>query len=157
GGRSRAAGGSRFLWSLRDLWNDKVGLRWRQFYGTFNQEGRVCGWLPDVAGGGHEFAQREKGFAHLVAAIDRGSGDGGAHHCGAQREEIYSGVRDGEHGGAQAGRVQLHAQLQGPLDEGGYGSGGEAGGHSGRSGSDYSVGTGSGAEGVKRQLLATSC
>src|SRR5271170_806627 len=149
GGVSSAVGGSRFLGSLCDLWNDNLRVR---VYGTFNQEGRVCGWLPDVAGGRHELAQRKESVAHLVAAVDRGSGDGGAHHCGAQREEIYSGVRHREHGGTQARGVQLYAQLQGPLDAGGYGSSGEAGGHSGRSGSDYSVGTGSGAaEGIRGQ------
>src|SRR5580658_4211180 len=119
-------------------------------YGTFNQEGRVCGWLPDGAGGGYEFAQREEGVAHLVAAVHRGSGNGGSHHRGTQRQEVYSGVCHREHGGAQAWRVQLYAQLQGSLNAGGYGSSGEAGGHSGRSGSDYSVSTGSGAaEGIK--------
>jgi small subunit ribosomal protein S19 len=48
--------------------------------------------------------------------------------------------------------VQFHAQLQRPLDAGSYGSGGEAGGNSGRSGSDYVVGPGSGAaEGIRGQ------
>src|SRR5208282_826484 len=100
GGVSSAVGGSRFLGSLRDLRNDNLRVR---VYGTFNQEGRVCGWLPDVAGGGHELAQREESVAYLVATVHRGSGDGGAHHCSAQREEVYSGVCHGKHGGAQAG------------------------------------------------------
>src|ERR1700721_2676620 len=48
-------------------------------------------------------------------------------------------VHNGKHGGAQTGRVQLHAQLQGPLHAGGDGSSGEAGRNPGRSGSNYSV------------------
>src|ERR1022692_4165672 len=115
------------------------------------KKGAVRRWLPDVAGRGHEFAQRKKSFADLVAAFHRGSVDGGSYHRGAQRQEVHSGVRHREHGGAQTGRVQLHAQLQGPLHAGGDGSGGEAGGHSRRSGSDYSVGTACGAEGIIKE------
>ena len=80
-------------------------------------------------------------------------GDGGTHDRGAQRQEVYSGVRDREHGGTQAGRVQLHAHVQGTLDEGGDGSGGEAGGYPGRS---RSCGSGSAcsAEGIRNRAIS---
>ena len=79
-------------------------------------------------------------------------GDGGTHDRGAQREEVHPGVCDREHGGTQAGRVQLHAHLQGTLDEGGDGSGGEAGGYPGRSGScgvRRAAGESGGTEGIE--------
>ena len=41
------------------------------------------------------------------------------HHRGAQRPQVHSGLRDGEHGGPQAGRVCGDPHLQGPLGEGG--------------------------------------
>ncbi len=46
---------------------------------------------------------------------------------GAQRQEIHSGVRHREHGGAQAGRVFAHPDVQGPFGESGDGEDGEAG------------------------------
>ena len=35
------------------------------------------------------------------------------HTSGAQREKVYSGLRDREHGGSQAGRVFSDANIQG--------------------------------------------
>src|SRR5439155_26566065 len=67
-----------------------------------------------------------------------------AHDCGAQREEVYSGVHHREHGGAQAGRVQLYPAVQGTLDESSHRSGGQAGGSARWSGSSGSGGRSSG-------------
>ena len=81
----------------------------------------------------------------------------GTHDRRAQREEVHSGVRDRKHGGAQAGRIQLYPPVQGALDEGGDRSGGEAGGYTGRTGCNHSVGPQAGVEGVTQLLaLATS-
>src|SRR6185436_14968113 len=44
--------------------------------------------------------------------------DGGAHDRRAQRPEVHPGLSDGEHGGAQAGRVLLHQDLQGAPHQG---------------------------------------
>ncbi len=54
---------------------------------------------------------------NLVAPLDDHSGVHRAHACRAQRQEIHSGVRDGEHGGAQAGRIFAHPHLQGTRRE----------------------------------------
>src|SRR5581483_9416129 len=96
----------------------------------------------------------------MVAAVDGNSGDGGTYDRGAQREKVYPGVCDREHGGTQAGRVQLYAHLQGTLHEGGDGSGGQAGGYPGRSWSSGASGSGdsSTTEGVvSYEPRATSC
>ena len=50
-----------------------------------------------------------------VAPLDHSSRHGGTHHRGAQRQKVYSGLRDGEHGRAQAGRIFRHADVQGAL------------------------------------------
>ena len=42
-------------------------------------------------------------LAYLVAAVNHYSGICRAHDCCAQRQEVYSGLRDREHGGPQAG------------------------------------------------------
>ena len=38
-----------------------------------------------------------------------------SHDRRAQRPQVHSGLRDGEHGRPQAGRVLGHAHIQGPL------------------------------------------
>src|SRR5271165_161509 len=89
----------------------------------------------------------------MVAALDDCPGDGGTHDCRAQRKEIHSGICDREHGGAQAGRIQLYPAVQGALDESGNRSRGQTGGRAWWTWSDSAVDA-AGAEGVK---AATGC
>ena len=55
--------------------------------------------------------ERQEGHPLMVAPFDDFAGDGGTHHRSAQRQKVYSGVHHGKHGGTQAGRVLLHADL----------------------------------------------
>ena len=43
--------------------------------------------------------------------LDHSSRYGGPHHRGAQRQKVYSRLRDGKHGRAQAGRIFRHADV----------------------------------------------
>ncbi len=85
----------------------------------------------------------KKVIRYMVAPFDDFAGDGGTHHCGAQRQKVYSRVHHGKHGGTQAGRVLLYAAVQRALDEGSGGNCGQTGGRSRRSGCDCSGGSGS--------------
>src|SRR5450756_1473566 len=78
----------------------------------------------------------------MVAALDDYPGDGGTHDCRAQRKEIHSGICDREHGGAQAGRIQLYPAVQGALDESGDRNRGQTGGRARRTWSHSAGGAG---------------
>jgi small subunit ribosomal protein S19 len=71
-------------------------------------------------------ANDKKVVKHLVAALDDSFPRCGPHHRRAQRQEICAGVRDREHGGAQAGRVCTHAQFKGHSMKAADRDGGEA-------------------------------
>ncbi len=71
--------------------------------------------------------QRKKSGAHVVAPLHHSSGIRRSYRSGSQRQEIHSGLRHREHGGAQAGRVFADPHIQRPFGEGGYGKVGQAG------------------------------
>src|SRR4029453_9182002 len=87
---------------------------------------------PSREGGSDEPEQRQEGPQDLVAPFDRGAGDGGTHHRGAQRAQVHPGLHHREHGRAQARRVCAAAIVQGAHDEERQGGGGGAGGAKGR-------------------------
>ncbi len=66
----------------------------------------------------HEQEERHEGDQDLVAAVHGDAGHGQPHHRRAQRQEVHPGLRDREHGRAQAGRVRADADLQGAHGQG---------------------------------------
>src|SRR5438874_2288802 len=79
--------------------------------GTQHQEGAIHRSARDQEGRGDEPLQPEESGEDLVAALDHRAGAGGPHLRGAQWAQVHPGVRDGEHGRAQARRVRSDAHL----------------------------------------------
>ena len=92
------------------------------------EEGSVRRRPAPREGRGDEPRRRQEGHQDLVAPLDGHPRDGGAHDRRAQRQEVHPGLRDREHGRAQARRVRADAPVQGAHDQGRQGRGGGAGG-----------------------------
>ena len=87
----------------------------RTTHGTLNQEGPVRRRASAEKSRGRAGREGQAPDQDLVAPLHRPSGLRRAHHRGPQRQAAHPGVRDREHGRAQARRVRAHAHLQGPF------------------------------------------
>ena len=82
-------------------------------HGTIAEEGAVRGRPPDEEGGGDERGGGPQGHQDLVPPLDDHPRDGRPHPGRLQRQEVRPGLRDGEHGRAQARRVLPDPAVQG--------------------------------------------